>query len=65
MERALLQGEMTAQLEKIHLDEKWLEQLTGKDRKLAAELEAYRAEEMAKIQASKSRMEAIEQDLNK
>ncbi len=65
MERALLQGELTAQLEKIHQDEKWLDQLAAKDHKLAQELDAYRAEEMANISATKSKMEEIEHQLNK
>lgn len=65
MERALLQGELTAQLEKIQQDERWLDQLTAKDQKLAQELDAYRAEEMAKIAQTKSRMEQIEHELNK
>ena len=65
MERALLQGELTAQLEKIQQDERWLDQLTAKDHKLAQELDAYRQEEMGKIAASKGRMEAIEQELNR
>jgi hypothetical protein len=64
MERALLQGELTAQLEKILQDEKWIEQLEQKDQKLAAELEEFRFEEGAKIQTSKSKMEAIELELN-
>lgn len=65
MERALLQGELTAQLEKILQDEKWIEQLEQKDQKLAAELEEFRFEEGAKIQTSKSKMENIELELNK
>lgn len=65
MERALLQGELTAQLEKILQDEKWIEQLMQKDQKLAAELEEFRFEEGAKIQTSKSKMESIEMELNK
>lgn len=65
MERALLQGELTAQLEKILQDEKWIEQLEQKDQKLAAELEEFRFEEGAKIQTSKSKMETIELELNK
>ncbi|XP_046649449.1 pleckstrin homology-like domain family B member 1 isoform X1 [Daphnia pulicaria] len=64
MERALLQGELTAQLEKILQDEKWIEQLEQKDQKLAAELDEFRFEEGAKIQTSKSKMEAIELELN-
>ena len=64
MERALLQGELTAQLEKILQDEKWIEQLVQKDQKLAAELDEFRFEEGAKIQTSKSKMEAIELELN-
>lgn len=65
MERALLQGELTAQLEKILQDERWIEQLEQKDQKLAAELEEFRFEEGAKIQISKSKMETIELELNK
>lgn len=65
MERALLQGELTAQLEKILQDEKWIEQLEQKDQKLVAEADDFRFEEGAKIQTSKSKMETIELELNK
>lgn len=64
MERALLQGELTAQLEKILQDEKWIEQLEQKDKKLATELEEFRTEEGSKIQTFKSKMEVIETELN-
>lgn len=65
MERALLQGELGALLEKIVHDEKWKHQLEERDGKMADELEAFRSEEGAKIQASKAKMDAIEEELNK
>lgn len=65
MERALLQGELTALLEKIVQDEKWKGQLEDKDRKMADELDEFRNEEGTKIQSSKLKMDAIEDELNK
>ena len=65
MERALLQGEVTAQLEKIQQDEKYLEQLQMKERRLGNELDAFRAEEGYKIQSSKTKMEQVEKELNR
>lgn len=65
MERALLQGEVTAQLEKIQQDEKWLQQLQIKENRLGNELDAFRAQEGFKIQSSKAKMESIEHELNR
>lgn len=65
MERALLQGELTALVEKIAQDEKWKGQLEDKDRKMADELDEFRDEEGTKIAASKSKMDAIEDELNR
>jgi hypothetical protein len=65
MERALLHGEVTAQLEKIQQDEKYLEQLQMKERRLDNELDAFRAEEGFKIQSTKTKMEQVEKELNR
>ena len=65
MERALLQGEVSAQLEKIHQDENWMDQLRARDQKVDREMEQLRYEEGLKIAACKSKMEAIESELNK
>lgn len=65
MERALLQGELSALLEKTVQDERWKRQLEEKDKKMADELEEFRNEEGAKIQASKAKMDAIEEELNR
>ena len=65
MERALLQGEVTAQLEKIQQDEKWLQQLQVKEDRLGKELDAFRSQEGFKIQSSKAKMESIERDLDR
>ena len=65
MERALLQGEVTAQTEKIVQDENWMQQLHIRDQKLDREMEELRYHEGLKIAVTKSNMEAIELQLNK
>lgn len=65
MERALLQGEVTAQSEKIVQDENWMQQLQVRDQKLDREMEQLRYHEGLKIAVTKSNMEAIEIELNK
>ena len=65
MERALLQGEVTAQSEKIVQDENWMQQLNVRDQKLDREMEQLRYHEGLKIAVTKSNMEAIEIELTK
>merc|ERR1740128_1483136 len=65
MERALLQGEVTAQTEKIVQDENWMQQLNVRDQKLDREMEQLRYHEGLKIAVTKSNMEAIEIELTK
>jgi len=65
MERALLQGEVTAQSEKIVQDENWMQQLLNRDQKLDREMEQLRYHEGLKIAVTKSNMEAIEVELTK
>ncbi len=65
MERALLQGEVSVQQDKILQDDRQLDQLRFKDERLAKELEYFRHQEGAKISATKSKMEEIECELNR
>jgi len=65
MERALLQGEASVQLDKVALDERQLEALRGRDQRLGRELDAFRADEGARIAATKARMEDTEAHLNR
>lgn len=65
MERALLNGEVAVQQEKIIQDEKFLDQLNIKDLMLADELEAFKLEEGVKITDTKQKMENIEAELDK
>jgi len=65
MERALLQGEVSVQQDKILQDDRQLDQLRFKDERLAKELEYFRHQEGAKISARKSKMEEIECELNR